>query len=225
MGESRSLPELLEAFGRSLLGGVHTGLPARVLAFDATKCTVDVELQIKAEYSDPDTRERIYEDRPAIGAVPVIWPRGGGYVITLPLAKGDFVWLLFSEQALSEWRTTGQVSEPTDARRHSLGYPYALPGAFPDVLALSSTDAPTRGSTMVLGGDGADAQIVINKGAVPPVIKIGKSATDFVALASLVQTALDAIKTAYNAHKHGGVVPDTLIGTLGPVAATLVKAK
>lgn len=227
MSENRSLGEVIEGWTRSALAHVHTSLPARVVKFDAHANTVDVELVVKGDFTNRETREREYEERPQIGGVPVIWPRGGGYVMTLPIAAGDFVWLMFSEQALGEWRTTGQVSEPKDARRHSIGYPFALPGAFPDVSPLASVDDANRATKMIIGEDGGNAQIVIDADAMPsPLIKIGKNATDFVALASLVQAALDTIKT----HTHPVVgaaanASSELAGGLGPVAATIAQAK
>ena len=225
MGEQRDLGEVITAMVRASLAHVHTSLPAKVLSFDPVKNTVDVELATKADFYDRETRERDFDERPQIGGVPVIWPRGGGYVMTLPLAEGDFVWLMFSEQALGEWRTTGQVSEPADARRHSIGYPYALPGAFPDVRPLSPADVANRGAKVVLGEDGGPAQIVIDKTAPTPTIKLGKNATDFVALASLVQAALDTIRT--HTHPVTGATANAsteLAGGLGPVAATMTKA-
>lgn len=219
-----SLPEVLESVVRHHLRGVHTSLPAKVLKFDPEANTVDVELATDDAIVDPKTKARSYEAHPALGGVPVIWPRGGGYVMTLPLAPGDFVWLMFSEQALGEWRTSGSRSRPVDARRHSIGYPYALPGAFPDVRALSTDDAPARGTKMVLGEDGGNCQVILDKEAATPVILLGREATEFVALASKVQTALDAIKD--HTHASGAASPSTeLAAGLGPVAATLVKAK
>lgn len=59
----------------------------------------------------------------------------------------------------------------------------------------------------------------------------GSDVTNFAALANLVQTALDSIKSTYNSHTHTGVTtgsgssgtPASAIGTLGPVAAAHVK--
>lgn len=225
MSEQRDLGEMVDRRTRAALAHVHTSLPAKVLKFDAHENTVDVELVTKADFYDAETRERGFDERSQIGNVPVIWPRGGGYVMTLPLAAGDFVWLMFSEQALGEWRQSGQVSEPADARRHSIGHPYALPGAFPDVERLASVDDADRAARMVIGENGGPTQIVIDADAVPgPIIKIGKTATSFVALADLVQTALDLIKN--HTHATGASNPSgELAAGLGPVAATMTKAK
>jgi hypothetical protein len=232
MGEQRSLGDVIEGFIRHELAHVHTSLPAKVTSYDPTTNTVDVEFVTKPDFHDPDTRKRVFEERPSLGNVPVIWPRGGGYVVTVPLAAGDFVWLMFSEQGLAEWRASGQVSEPVDARRHSIGWPYAMPGAFPDSSPLASSDVATRTSKMILGEDGGPCQIVFDKASLPdPTIRIGRDATVYVALSTLVQTALDAIKTAYDAHVHPvpalgtSGVPATPLGTLGPVAAVVTKAK
>lgn len=236
-----SAAEVLEALRRSIVARVHTSIPGEVVSFNPLTNTVDVKLAIKDFVFDGDG-ERAYDDPIVFPSVPVVWPRGGGYVITVPLKAGDFVWLMFAERSLAEWRTTGQVSEPLDSRRLSVGYPVALPGAFPDVEVLSpepTKDLPNRTSKMVVGKDGHGAQIVIDgDDPITPTIKIGRDATDFVALAALVQTALDAIRTAFNTHVHTSAAagsPTTTpmtppavalsIAVLGPVAATMTKAK
>src|ERR1019366_2409954 len=105
----------------------------------------------------------------------------GGCLLTLPLSKGDPGVLVFSEVSLAEYLTQGaqaQPIEPTDARRHSAGYPVFFPGgARPDPQTLvdaSATDA-------VFGVDNDLAQVH----ASPGVLQLGKGATDFVVLASL----------------------------------------
>ncbi len=230
-----SLVDVVEDGMRTLAARIHTCLPARVVVYEPITNTIEAELAVKSPFFRGDG-ERDYDTFPVIPAVPVVWPRGGGYVMTLPLQPGDFVWLMFSEASLAEWRTTGQVSEPTDARRHSIGYPYAIPGAFPDVSPLSpepTQDIPNRTTKMVIGADGGNAQIVIDKNPLAPMIQIGRDASDFVALATLVQTALDAIRTWANTHAHTGVTtgvgtsgaPATPLAAVGPVAATATKAK
>ena len=70
---------------------------------------------------------------------------------TLPLKKGDIVWLLMADRSLSIWKNLkGREADPGDIRHHDLTDAVALPMGFPkgDELAdVSATD-------MVIGKDG-----------------------------------------------------------------------
>lgn len=226
-----TLAEILRSQSNASLAGVHTAMPAKVVKYDAATQTIDALPVVKVPYIDEDG-EQAYDELPVIPNVPVQFPRGGGYMITVPLAAGDFVWLMFCETDMSVWRTTGQVSEPADLRRHGPGYPVAIPGAVPDTVV--TTDATITGTDVVIGKDGQEAQVRIFHSATPGAsyIKLGRTASDFVALASLVQTALDAIRSEFNSHTHTCAAPASPGSTVvvpmpakGPVAATLVKAK
>lgn len=138
-GVPTSLTELLDAAIRAHMARVHVSIPAKVVKADLAANTVDVEIAVEAAYFDREG-EREYEARPNIPSVPIVWPRAGGKILTLPIAAGDYVLLVFSEQSLAEWRLTGQRSRPQDARRHSIGYPFAIPGASPDVDVLNPLD-------------------------------------------------------------------------------------
>ncbi len=187
-----SLAELLQVWGREVKANTFTGVPAKVLTYDPLLNVINAEIVVKNSVFDR-SGEREYETYPQIPNVPVMWPRGGGKVVRLPLEPGDFVWLAFSQTALSEWRTTGQLSEPTDSRRVSIGYPYAIPGAFPDVQPLSPLDVvEILSGAMLIGEDGGD-QIII--GGTVPGVRVGKLAVQPVALAPPVITAIAALAT------------------------------
>lgn len=115
------------AIARSL-DGVHTSIPARVTSYTAAlqQCAV----------------EPVIAGMPPLEDVPVLWPRGGGYFMHLPLAAGDHVLLTFCEQDFGPWRLSGQAMAPALLRRHGL-FAYALPGAAPDIAPLVSPVALT----------------------------------------------------------------------------------
>jgi hypothetical protein len=187
--------------------------------------SADVRPAVKRPLRGIRTGRTVYRELPTFPDVPIAWPSGGGYFEAFPLAPGDPVALHFSSLAFGEYLTTGELSEPADVRRHSIGYPFAVPGACrPDPQAIQ--DAPTDG--VVIGKDGANQQIKIDATS----ITLGKGATDYVALASLVKAAIDTIQNKYDAHTHpapGGAtsapVAASLIGSLGDVKATITKAK
>lgn len=212
----RSDAEMFRAAWETFLSDVHVSMPAEVQAYANQRADVLPLVKKPLRVDDGST---VYEELPVIPSVPVIWPQGGGYGLHMPLEKGDVVVLVFSDQSYAEWRQTGQLSEPYDLRRHGIGYPFAFPGLLPD----ASPFATLANGGLRLGKDGAEEQVVIDGG----LIKLGASATDFVALASLVQGELNNIKAALdNATTPSGAV--TYAGhaySPSNVAAAITKAK
>lgn len=147
------MTELLREVIESRLADVHTSIPGRVVSYDASTQTADVEIVIfRADQAE--TGEVVHEAYPVVPNVPVAWPSGGGYSLQLPLAAGDGVWLVFSEAAVANWRDTGDVSPPGDLDRHDLSYPIAIPGARHKGQALPATTSalltvPSGGSFAV----------------------------------------------------------------------------
>lgn len=225
-----SLADVLDAHARTTCSRIHTSLPGKVVSYNPATNTADVQISVKAPFFDL-AGEREYDEMPTLPNVPIIWPRGGGFVMTLPIGPGDFVWLMFAELSLAEWRATGQLSEPTDARRHSIGYPYAIPGAFPDVSPMAALDATARGSKAIFGNDGGVAIHIDGT-----TIKLNPLAFDAVALATPTQAGLAACMAAanatlsnlasaistFNSHTHSGVTAGA--GVTGPPAASMSAA-
>lgn len=222
MADIYTLPDVIKAAIESHVAGLHVALPGIVEKYDAEKQVADVVIAVRAPMRTL-AGDVSYLDFPTLPEVPIAWPSGGGYFAAFPLAKGDPVMLVFSEVATGEYLSNGSKSDPLDTRRHSLGYPVAIPGAArPEPKAIK--DAPTTG--VVIGKDDAETQIHV--GATE--IKLGKTATDFVALASLVKAELQALQTWAASHTHpapGGATsaPTSPPSAIGEVKASVVKAK
>ena len=162
-----------------------------VRTFDPTTNTAMIQPAVKHAVPTEDG-DRVFEDLPELPNVPVVFPRAGGFVMRMPLSPGDSVLLVYLDQSHSEWRESGQTSEPEDARRHSIGHVVAIPGFFPDVSPMASTDASeVAAGAMVLGKDGGDLQVLL--GGTVDGIRLGKSASAPVALAPNVITVLTQI--------------------------------
>lgn len=202
-GLPRTLPEVLRKAIAGKLQDVHVALPGQVVRWDAEANLADVQVMVEHPVYDDDG-EREYEDIGVLIGVPVAWPRAGGHLLTLPMAAGDSGLLVFCSTPIGEWRETGQRSQPEDARRHSIGWPIFYPGAFPDVSPPAAGDVAARQAGLVLGKDGDVNQLRItgSTATTNAYVDVGKGATDFVALASLVLARLEAIKTTFDAHTH-----------------------
>jgi len=225
MPEPVSLAEILEAFQRNVALSVHTSEPGMIVSYDSAKQTAHVQPVVKRCIVARDG-SKTFETLPVLPNVPVQFPRGGGFAMSWPLSPGDFVQLHYSQKSISEWLGTGEISEPMDSRLHGLSGAVAVPGVVPSAQTLSE-DAGALES-LVLGRDGEEAQVRIKAGE----IKLGASASDFVALASKVAAELATLRSTFNTHTHIGHAPANptdpplpLLAAFNSTAADLVKAK
>lgn len=214
------LAEVLEGAINARLLDLHTMLPGRVESYDAAKQVADVTPVVRRPIRTDDD-DLDHEELPVIANVPVQWPRGGGFSLHFPLAKGDHVMLVFSEAAIAQWRESGELSDPGDLRRHDLSYPIAIPGISHEVAPLADTPATGTGT------------ITVGAGGVLRVSTAGGTA-DFVALATKVSTALTDLKNAINGWtpvpNDGGAALKAALSSLfatwpASVAATTLKAE
>lgn len=224
-GDPTSLADVFTGAIDATLGKIHTSMPGKVVSYNSLAQTVDVQPMCKRQLFTADG-EKVYESLPLLPGVPVCFPRGGGYVVTFPLQAGDTVVLVFSEAGLAEFLETGSEAEPWDTRRHHISNAVAIPSISPDTAPLASGDNSARTAGIVIGKDGANEQIRFASGS----IKLGANATDFVALASLVNTNLTNMRDFFNLHTHpapGGATsaPTANMPAPSSVAAALVKAK
>lgn len=153
---------------------------------------------------------------PAIPHVLVVWPEGPSHAITWPLGAGATVILEPLGHDHTAWITSGTANQPSRTRRRF---------ALADVVAVPLAARPNTNPPPVTSYDSAWG-VLFGQWAAG-----GSDATDFVALASLVKAELDKIQLAHDTHNHptapvGPVsVPSVLIGSIGNVAATHLKAK
>lgn len=230
-GLNRTLAEVIRKAISGELQDVHIALPGQVVRWDATKNLADVQVMVKHPLWDDDNN-RTYEDLGVLLGVPVIFPRGGGYVMTWPLVAGDSGQLVFHSTPIGEWRTSGQSSSPADASRHSIGWPTFTPGLFPDTNPPNAGDATERAAGIVIGRDGQPEQILIQPGLISagqpsagalPLPTLADFATLYNAMSVLVASLSTAVSMA-NVSAAGGVAKGTLTGYT-PAYTTLFKAK
>lgn len=215
-----TLQEVIAEAIESRLLEVHTAIPGKVVSYDATTQTAEVTPVVQRAEPREDGGNTL-TPLPSIPNVPVKWPRGGGMGFSLFLKPGDHVTLLFNEAATGHWRSSGELAPAGDLRRHSLGYPIALPGAAHEADPLIDP--------------GSESEAVLQLG--DAVFRVGRASAEMVALANLVQQALDKIQQTFDTHTHpvAGVLAGpaavvaaptaSLLVSLGPVAATKLKAE
>lgn len=192
----RTLPEIIRRHVEAALADCHVAIPGKVVAYYPETNLADVDVQVQHSVWDDDNG-RTYEDAGTLAGVPVAFPRAGGFIFTLPIQTGDTGLLVFNSDAIGEWRTSNQKSEPVDATRMNYGWPVFFPGLCADSNPPAAGDVTQRTGGLVLGVDGGAQQIQIPKAGT--TIDIGKGATDFVALASLVKAIFDQLHTDLSA--------------------------
>lgn len=192
MTQTPSLAQLLKHAIETRLLDMHTAMIAKVENYDAAKQLVDVAPVLKRSIETIDG-EFVSEQLPMLCDVPVLFPRAGGFFISFPLQRGDFVQLLFNETDIEAWLDD---REPTisHGQRFTLQGAIAIPGIFPQAKAL--VDA--HNSNLVLGKErGLQIHIDDQK------IRLGSAdASEALALATKVKSELEKIRTTFNAHAH-----------------------
>lgn len=176
--------------------GLYVGRPVRVDAVDTDKCTVDVVPMLTDSYED-DTEKTVSYSLPIIPAIPIMFPEGDNFMDTWPIKKGDQGWILFSDRSLDQWQQKGNKGDPVDPLtefRHALpAKGLFLPGGRSVKEAFTQWDPDRR----VIGAkDGP--RIAFTSDKIHLGVDHKENASDAVALASLVKTELDKLKTKHN---------------------------
>ncbi len=216
---SPTLLQVLNFSIRSFMEEVHTSMPGRVESYDAEKQLIDVQPMVQQIITHEDgTTEPI--SFAVIPSVPVIFPSGGGFRMSFPITKGDYVLLCFSERSIEAWKSNGGEVNPRDTRSFNLADAFAIPGLHPNPSAWTgaATDAAT------IGKDGGP-QVVFRESTVELGADAANPPTDWLALASLVKSEIQSVrddlanfKTSYNSHTHmlstvTGVTSNAVVGS------------
>lgn len=179
-----NLAEALARVMDSRLADVNTALPGEVTRYDRAAGVVDVRPMIRRAVPDV-AGETVLEDLPVIPSVPVLWPSGGGCSLTLPLAVGDHVQILFNQRDLDHYRSSGgRLADPGVLSTLGLSGAVAIPCS-------------------IRGAVDADASHVLINLAGSSEVHVGGD-SDAVALDSGVQAELVKIKSALDAVSNGG---------------------
>ena len=154
-------------------------MPGTVVAYYPATQTADIQPPV---WSALDLEDGVLpEQLPLLTNVPVEFLRGGGYAITFPLLPGDTGELRFPDFSIDLWRSSGLDGPPQDLRTHSVGSAVFQPG-----LASTLRAIPGLPNALFVGSETG----------VLPVVLGAMTATDFVALASKVESRLGAIESA-----------------------------
>lgn len=150
----KDLGPLLRATQKGLQATMWTALPGTVISFNREHMTCQVQPAIKAQVLS-STGALSWMQLPVLVDCPVVFPSGGGFALTFPIAAGDECLVVFSSRCIDSWWQSGGVQVQAELRMHDLSDGFVLPGvrSQPRVLpAISATDVQLRnddGSTFI----------------------------------------------------------------------------
>ena len=131
---------------------IGTALPAAVETYNRATRRIKINPSIKVQVVKEGKMEEV--PRPSVTNVPVVFPGGGGYILTFPLESGDQVLRVATERGLSNFKRSFQEASP-DGSVLSPRNAVAIPGFGP----LSITE---RGEGAVLQNVAGDVWIELH---------------------------------------------------------------
>lgn len=129
---------------QGLQSKMWTALPCIVESFDKDKMTVTLQAAIKANTQDIKTGKVTSVNLPIFPDVPVDFPGGGDFILTMPIAKGDEGIGIFSSRCIDAWWESGGVQPQSEFRMHDLSDCMFIPKIFskPNVVSDFNGDVP-----------------------------------------------------------------------------------
>jgi len=131
---SEAFGTLLKDFARQRL---YTAIPAVVEAVNdfGKDQTVDVRPVITRVYDDG-----VIQQPGIVAGVPVVYPSGGGGMLSFPIERGDTVLVVYSMRSIDDWLESsgGAITQiPTTNRHHNPTDAIAIPGLYTKKSNLS----------------------------------------------------------------------------------------
>jgi hypothetical protein len=187
-------PEPAEIFEKafdSMLSDLHTMLPVKVESVDLINKTVEVISQIKKPIPKEDGNY-ILSELPKLINVQIALPRTvAGHFISFPIDPGCYGRVCFSEYDFGQWLTLGKLCSPGDVEKFTLSSGVFTPdlwptsGILPDILT----------NDLVMGVSG-QTQLRFKGNTAEFTSSAAIASLDFVAVATLLDTFLNAFVTA-----------------------------
>lgn len=240
MSNDYTLDDLVIAIQHKIAYQTHTSMMGSIVKYYPSTQTADVQpltmgvLWHSVVVDDVPVGQKTYFRYDVIRNVPVNFPGGQNWSVTWPLGQGDTVMLVFNEDSIADMLVSGEESQQVDVARHSLSHATCYPIKLATNKAPSS-DPVTAGNTKMMVGKANGTQIVIDdSGGIVTVtaangVNLGTGASEYVALASKVETELSKIANAFATFvpgTGGASFPDPYTApSSGVTAAAITKAK
>ena len=129
---SNTINTKIAAYARQ---NIYTAIPAKILSVNklGSKQTVDAVPLIDRVLSNDTSIQpaKVYN-------VPIMFPSGGGGLLSFPLVVGDTILLVYSMRSLEEWLDgDGSATIPQDNRHHHTTDAIGIPGLYTSTSHLT----------------------------------------------------------------------------------------
>ena len=104
---------------------IRVACPGIIQSFDPIEQTVTVQPAIRERTKD-QYGNLSYVNLPLLVDVPIMFPRAGNFVLTMPPQQGDEVLIIFLDACENAWWANGGVQNQEKIRRHDLSDTIAL---------------------------------------------------------------------------------------------------
>lgn len=195
---------------------LRVAMPAIVQSFDEDTQTVVVLPAIREQMLNKQ-RVPVPTALPPISYVPIVLPRGGEYVLTVPIQPGDEGLLVIADSCIDAWYQSGGVQNQIDLRRHDLTDAFFIVGCWSQPRKLSNYSTSTAqlrsldGNTVIELGSG---EITIKASTVTVQgTQVNVTGSEKVTISGNNQTTIDGVN--FKEHTHSGVTAGG--GVTGPV--------
>lgn len=203
---------------------IWTALVCIVASYNAANQTCQVQPAILAQFTNSDGSVSNVA-LPLLVDCPVIFPGGGGYTLTFPIAPGDECLVVIASRCIDSWWQSSGVQLPAEFRMHDLSDGFVLvgPRSVPRALGSVSTTAvelrnDARTSYVSLDNTGnakvnVPGEVDLTAGTVINLNAATVNVSGNLAVVGMVTGADFGTSAApsYNAHVHniisGGVYP------------------
>ncbi len=126
---------------RQTANNLRVAMPGIIQSFDATEQTVTVQCAIREKFNmDGDIS---WQEIPLLLDVPIIFPRAGNYILTMPIQAGDECLVVFGDSCMDAWWQSGGVQNQIDCRRHDLSDGYAIVGLYSQPRRINNYSTST----------------------------------------------------------------------------------
>lgn len=153
--------------------GMWTAMPGIILDFNPADCTATVQVAITAVVlkQDPKTGKQTPTNTTItpLPKVPVIFPGGGGFSLTFPIAEGDEVLVVFASRCIDAWWQSGGVQNQIEQRAHDLSDGIAIAG----LRSVPRVPASISGTTTQLRSDDGLTYVELAGGGIVNIVAPG----------------------------------------------------
>ncbi|USG65155.1 hypothetical protein NDK47_24030 [Brevibacillus ruminantium] len=185
--------ELFNIVADKIFNTLRVSVPGIIKKFDPETQTAEVQIALREHVRQENMDYKWMEIDPLLD-VPVVFPRGGGYVLTFPIKEGDECLIVFSDMCIDAWFSLGDIQNQIEKRRHDLSDAIAIPGLWSQPKKLK---------------DYSTKHVELRSEDRNEFIRIKPGAIDLVAPAVRVNGVNMTTRERYDEWIHGGGKVDT----------------